>query len=130
MKARITIRFGFEVENKDDLLGIDELLCIHPSVIKSDFPAQSLAKPHWETEVSEETYEVSSVFQLLQKRLEPKLQQIKILQQQPDVRPYFLVLIDADFEHRPFVSFSPQQLEFIHTTRAEVIIDLEATYPE
>ncbi len=130
MKAKITIRFGFEAKSKDDLQIINELLCINPSMQKFVFPEHSLAKPSWETEVSEESYEVSHVFQVLQKRIEPKMQQIKMLQQQIDVQPYIMVLIGADFEHRPFVSFSPRQIDFIHLTGAQVIIDLEATYPQ
>ena len=109
---------------------IDSLFSLYPSDQITEFPKNSVAKPIWETSVTALAHEVSPVFALLQERLEPELSKINKIQLRFRVRPYVMITICSDFEHRPFVSLTHNQISWLNQIDADLVLDVESVFPE
>ena len=125
IKARLILESRKEIV---PLLG--EVLGIHPSTFRTEFPPTSIAPPYWKTEIIQESESVSDVFRLLQNRIAPKLEAIQEVCRHYQIVPLVMIVLVADFEHRPFVDFTPEQISFLEKLGAELILDLESVFPD
>ncbi len=110
--------------------GIDSVLNIHPSHIRTNIPPNSIATPEWWIEAKEESLCVDKTVRSIAKKLSGKKQKIEHICKQFHVVPKLIIRVYSNYANRPDFSLSPKTVKFFAALSTEVIIDLEAIYDQ
>lgn len=112
-----------------DKLPVDELakrIGIEPFRVRTDFPDNSIAEPFWRVEVSSDCCCIEDALIKLASLLEQGKLEIMDVLREIETTPTLLVVVDADYEDRPEITFSPTVLEFFAQFGAEICVEVNS----